>query len=298
MMMKRTLLAILALLLLNGTVLAEEVVLKWTGCGITKKAFMAEAAKAYETKTGVKIALSGGGATKGIRFANAGAADLGGCCRPALPATFAAKEGETHVTVVGWDAIVPIINPQNPVTDISTDQLKAVYTGQITNWSELGGPDQPLVLVVRKGGEYSGVGYMARKILFGGEALPAPAGAMQVKSSGPLEKKVEAHPWAFGITGISSAKKRNVKIMSIDGAEATAAKIARGDYPTFRPLYLATKGVPSGETGKFISWLLSEEGQDVVEKSGTVSLRMGVGLKEKFQYWDDTSRVTNFDELS
>lgn len=296
--MKRILVTTLALLLLNGTVLAEEVVLKWTGCGITKKAFMAEAAKAYEAQTGVKISLSGGGATKGIRFANAGAADLGGCCRPVLPTTFAEKEGETHVTVVGWDAIVPIVNAKNPVSDISTEQLRQVYTGKIDNWSELGGPDQPIVLVVRKGGEYSGVGYMIRKILFGGEAVPAPAGAIQAKSSGPLEKKVEAHPWAFGVTGVSSARKRNVKIMSIDGAEATSAKIAAGDYGTFRPLYLATKGVPSGETGKFISWLLSDEGQDVVEKAGTVSVRMGNGLKEKFQYWDDTSRVTNFDELS
>ncbi len=297
-MKRMILMTILAALILTGTAQANEVVLKWTGCGITKKAFMAEAATAYEAKTGVKIALSGGGATKGIRFTNKGAAELGGCCRPALPATFVSEEGETYLTVAGWDAIVPIVNPQNPVNDISTEQCKQILTGAITNWSELGGPDQPIVLVVRKGGEYSGVGYMARKILFEGETIASPASAVKAKSSGPLEKKVEAHPWAFGVTGISSARKRNVKILSMDGAEATTAKIAAGDYPTFRPLYLATKGAPTGETAKFLAWLLSDEGQDVVEKAGTVSVRMGVGLKDKFQYWDDTSRVLNFDTLS
>lgn len=297
-MKRMILMTLLAALIVAGTAQANEVVLKWTGCGITKKAFMAEAATAYEAKTGIKIALSGGGATKGIRFANKGAAELGGCCRPALPETFAPEEGETYVTVVGWDAIVPIVNPKNPVSDISTDQCKGILTGEIDNWSQVGGPDQPVVLVVRKGGEYSGVGYMARKILFGGSDIPCPESAIKAKSSGPLEKKVEAHPWAFGVTGISSARKRNVKILSMDGAEATAAKIAAGDYPTFRPLYLATRGAPTGETAKFLSWLLSDEGQDVVEKAGTVSVRQGVGLKDKFQYWDDTSRVLNFDSLS
>ena len=94
--------------------------LKWTGCGITKKAFMKEAAAAYEQKTGIKIKLSGGGATKGIRFANSGMADLGGNCRPALKDRFPAEESNAYMTVVAWDALVPVVHPDNPVGSLTS----------------------------------------------------------------------------------------------------------------------------------------------------------------------------------
>ena len=125
--------------------------LKWTGCGITKKAFMKEAAVAYEKKAGVKIKLSGGGATKGIRFANSGMADMGGNCRPALKDRFPAEEGEAHMTVVSWDALVPIVHPDNPVESITSDQLKKVMKGELTNWKELGGQDQKIQVMARVG---------------------------------------------------------------------------------------------------------------------------------------------------
>ncbi len=280
--------------------LSMEVV-RWTGCGITKKAFMLEAAKAYKKATGITIALSGGGATKGIRAAGAGKADLGGSCRISLPDQFPAEEGNVYMTVIAWDALVPVVSAKNPVDSITTQQLKDVLTGKITNWKELGGPDKKILVVARKS-KISGVGYMTRKIIFGDPNVDYAADALLVKSSGPLENKIKSDPAAIGVTGVSSANKRvragePIKILKVDGHEATVANIASGSYPTFRPLYLATKGQPSGKAKDFIDWLLSPEGQKVIEQAGTVSVAQGAGLKAKYRYWENTSHITNYDSL-
>ncbi len=293
-------LAAIACLLTATQGLSLEVV-KWTGCGITKKAFMLEAAKAYKKATGITIALSGGGATKGIRAAGAGKADLGGSCRISLPGQFPAEEGNVYMTVVAWDALVPVVSAKNPVDSITTEQLKKVLTGKITNWKELGGPDKKILVVARKG-KISGVGYMTRKIIFGDPNVDFAADALLVKSSGPLENKVKSDPTAIGVTGVSSANKRvragePIKILKVDGNEATVANIASGSYPTFRPLYIATKGQPSGKAKAFIDWLLSDAGQKVVEEAGTVSLKQGAGLKAKYQYWENTDHITNYESL-
>ena len=203
-------LALLTGIPMSSTVLAENIThLKWTGCGITKKAFMAEAAKAYELETGgrVKIKISGGGATKGIRFADAGLSDLGGNCRPCLPDKFPQEESRARLTVVAWDALVPIVNKGNPVNELTSDQLKQIMLGRITNWSKVGGPDQKIQVVARVG-KVSGVGFMARKIIFEDLDADYASDAVIVKSSGPLEKYIEKNTWAVGITGVSSAKRR------------------------------------------------------------------------------------------
>ena len=279
--------------------IADEVtVLKWTGCGITKKAFMAEAAKAYEEETGGKIVIkiSGGGATKGIRFADAGLADMGGNCRPALPDKFPEEESNARMTVVGWDALVPIINPNNPIESITSAQLKNIMTGEITNWSEVGGPDQKIQVVARIG-KVSGVGFTARQIIFEDEDADYVQDAIIKKSSGPVEKHIEKNTWAIGITGISSAKRRKVKVLSVDGNESTEDNIASGAYPTFRPLYITTNGEPTGEVKKFLDWLTSEKGQAVVTDCGTVTLAKGKGLKEKYQNWVHTDHILNYNSL-
>lgn len=285
---------------LAGDLWAAEI-LRWTGCGITRKAFMVEAVKAYQAKTGVAISLSGGGATKGIRDANMGEADMGGTCRPSLPDRFAAEEGDAYLTMVAWDALVPIVSSDNPVDSISSGDLKKVLRGEITNWKELGGPDRKILVVAREG-KISGVGYMTRKIIFGDPDTDYAADALRLKDTGPVENKVKSDPAAIGMTGISSVRKRlqdgeSIKILTVDGNQPTVANIGSGAYPFFRPLFLATKGKPAGQTKGFIDWLVSPEGQAVVESAGTVSLKQGAGLKAKYKYWESTDRILNFDSV-
>ncbi len=275
--------------------------LRWTGCGITKKAFMLEVAKEYMKKTGIIIKLSGGGATKGIREANNGNADIGGSCRPSLRNKFPAKEGDAYMTLVAWDALVPIVNKNNPVGSITSQQMKDIFLGKITNWKDVGGPDKKILVVARKG-KISGVGFSTRIIIFKDANIDYTPNAMLLKSSGPVENKVQHDPLAIGITGISSAKKRvkagkPIKILKVDGKKANVANIGSGQYPTYRPLYLITKGKPTGIIKDFMNWVVSAEGQKIVESVGTVSIRQGRGLKRKFKYWINTSRILNYNAL-
>lgn len=256
----------------------DDNLIRWAGCGITKKAFMAELAKAFETKTGVKVELQGGGATRGIRDAAALKVDLGGSCRMNLPGI---ERSELHASLhpVAWDALAIIINKQNPVNNITTEHVKKMYLGQITNWSELGGPNAPIHLYVRRG-KYSGVGYTIRQYIFQDSSIEFSTEYV-VKSSGPLEKAIEKDPLAIGITGISSARKRNVKIIGFDGKSPTYENVRNGSYGLYRPLYLVTSPQPSEHVREFVAFARSEEGRKIIRANQTVPYKDAPHLMSK-----------------
>ena len=256
----------------------DDNLIRWAGCGITKKAFMAELAKAFETKTGVKVELQGGGATRGIRDAAALKVDLGGSCRMNLPGI---ERSELHASLhpVAWDALAIIINKQNPVNNITTEHVKKMYLGQIKNWSELGGPDAPIHLYVRRG-KYSGVGYTIRQYIFQDSSIEFSTEYV-VKSSGPLEKAIEKDPLAIGITGISSARKRDVKIIGFDGKSPTYENVRNGSYGLYRPLYLVTSPQPSAHVKDFVAFARSEEGRKIIRANQTVPYKDAPHLMSK-----------------
>jgi phosphate transport system substrate-binding protein len=264
----------------------------WRGCGITRKAFMAEAAEAYRKKTGINISINGGGATLGIRTAAGGKADIGGSCRPAKPDISDLEKG-VRMIHVGWDALVVMVHPENPVQNLSVEQLYNIMTGKIRNWSEVGGSNEPILVVVRVG-KMSGVGYMGRKMLFDDPRANFYRRAINLKSSGPVEKKVEKRVNAIGISGVSSAKRRNVKLLSLNGVAPTKTNVSNGTYPFYRPLYLITKGAPQGKVKKFMDWLLSSDGQKVVSDQGTVNLAEGSKLAGSYKYWEHTDLIINY----
>lgn len=268
--------------------------LSWTGCGITKLAFMNELAAAYEKKTGTVIKITGGGATKGIRAASAGTTDLGGTCRHWLHEVGDSKhaqEKDAELIPVAWDALVIIVNPSNPVDNISLDSVKHVFDGKITKWSELGGDDRPIGVIARKG-KTSGVGLMFRELAFGDANYEIGARALLEKSTGPLEKKVEKIETAIAIDGISSAKKRNVKFLKLDGVAPTKENIASGKYTLYRPLYLAiNKTKASVQARAFVDFALSQEGQAIISSQGTVNLAEGKALSA---LWN--ARTANTDQ--
>ncbi len=245
----------------------ENKVLHWAGCGITKKAFMAELAAAYEKKTGVHIDLAGGGATKGIRQTADLTVDMGGTCRMTLPES---DSRELHVTLhpVAWDALTVIAHKSNQVRNLTTDQIRAIYLGKITNWKEVGGADQPIHLYVRQG-HISGVGYAIRQYLFQDSTVDFVTSYV-VPSSGPLEKAVETDPLAVGITGVSSARKRDVSLVAIDGREPTVENVKNGSYGLYRPLYLVSSASPSPAVKDFIAFAESPDGRKVLRATGTV----------------------------
>jgi phosphate transport system substrate-binding protein len=265
--------------------------LLWGGCGITKKAFMAELAKAYTKKTGVQVNLQGGGATKGIRDATRGSIDIGGACRPIIDGH--PEERNAYQVPVAWDALAVIVHPKNPVDSISLKQLQGIYTGKIRNWKELGGWDKPIELYVRRG-KYSGVGRTLRELVFANYDQAFPGARHVVKSSGPLEKGIQKNVLGIGTTGISSAKRRKVKLLQLNGHEPSYDNIKNGSYVLYRPLYLVTRGKASSDkkVKDFISFALSREGREIIRNAGTVpySDAMGLVMKQIEQYDDVTEK--------
>ena len=159
----------------------ENNVIRWAGCGITKKAFMAELAAAYTEKTHIKV-------LRGIRESVALKIDLGGTCRMPLPEY---NHSELYSTVhpVAWDALAVIVHPDNPIKNITTQQIRDVYLGKIKNWKQLGGKNAPIHLYVRKS-KISGVGYAVRQYIFQDSGIEFDT-RYKVPSSGPLEKGIE-----------------------------------------------------------------------------------------------------------
>ncbi len=264
---------------------AQKKSLTWTGCGITQKAFMQEIASEYAKKTGTTIILSGGGATKGVRAASAGTADMGGTCRHLLTINGRLNPEEKYVKLVqvAWDALVVITSKSNPVNNISLENLKKVYSGEINSWKDLGHPQDKRIVLCTRHGSKSGVGYMFRVLVTKNMGQNFKAKSLKFKSSGPLEKKISRTPTSLGVTGISSARKAEVKVLTIDGIEPEKNLIASGKYPLFRPLYIAVNHNQTPEVKDFIAFILSDEGQKIISGQGTVNLKEGRALNALWQ---------------
>jgi len=279
---RSTTLPIFGLLIVSQTVVAVDGgnTLVWAGCGITKKAFMSDLAKAYERKTGIKIMLEGGGATRGIRDAVARKVDIGGSCRLTLPSEDR-SELYAQLQPVAWDALAVITHPNNPLKNVTTEQIKDIYEGKIRNWKQLGLNSAPIHLYVRRG-KISGVGYAIRQYIFQDSAKEFITDSKYVmRSSGPLEKAVETDPFALAITGISSARKRHVKIMSVDDKSPTYENVRDGKYVWYRPLYLVTNPGVNPAVKDFLAFAMSKEGRAVMRRNGTVPYQDAPNLMKK-----------------
>lgn len=298
------------------TIFAQETTdsLTWTGCGVSKKAFMDEIAKVYEKKTGIQIKLSGGGATKGIRDVASKKATMGGTCRHAITkgASIIDEEKDAKLIQVAWDAIVALVNADNPFANISTENLRAIVDGKIKTWAQLLAVSSPseiaqveeyqkknptkkfnfnsdIALVTREG-KQSGVEYIFRLLIFADPEYDFKANAIIVKSTSSVESVVEENQNSLGLDGVSSARKTNASILSLDGIEPNKKNIAAGIYKLFRPLYLVVNKESNNSTiNKFVDFILSQEGQEIISQQETVNLQEGeklVGLWEnKVKSW-------------
>ena len=215
--------------------------------------------------------------------------DIGGACRVSLATD--KRERAAHQIPVAWDALVVIAHKDNPVKNIKFDQIRGIYLGKIKNWKELGGKDAPIELYVRRG-KMSGVGRTLRELVFANFDQEFNA-TYVVKSSGPVEKGIVKNINGIGITGISSAKRRNVQMLALDGKAPTYDHIKGGQYALYRPLYLVIKnGNKDKKVRDFIRYATSREGQDVIRKAGTVPYTeaMVLVMKQLDQYQRASSK--------
>jgi len=174
-----------------------------------------------------------------------------------------------------------VANKYNPVDTVSMQQLRDLYSGKIKNWRSLGGADQPVDLLVRRG-KISGVGLTIRQLVFGDEETEFPQKHVY-GSTGPLEEAIENNLNAIGMTGISSARKRDFKILKLDGKEPSYDNIRKGKYLLYRPLYLITDrdSEHKNEVDRFLEFAHSKEGRDIIRNNGVIPYLEALNLTTK-----------------
>jgi len=265
----KLLLGALAVLLVGaGTVFAESIVIK----GSTTVLPVAQAAlEAYmKANPGVNISLSGGGSGEGIKALIDKSANIANSSREIKgnEVELAKSKGVNPVeTIVAVDAIVPIVNPRNKVANLTIDQLSQIYQGKITNWKEVGGDNLQIVVVSR---DSSSGTFEAWSEMVLHKAKVAPRAQMQA-SNGAIVQAVSKNRYAIGYIGLGYVNKA-VKPLTVNGVQATARTAISKEFPIARPLYIYTNGQPAGVTAKFIRFILSPAGQDLVAKAGYVPL--------------------------
>ena len=226
-------------------------------CEAMSESFM----EAYPDIT-VTVEYTGSGA--GIESLIAGSVDIGDSSRALKDEE---KESGAVENIVAIDGIAVIVDKDNTVADLTSDDLKAIYTGQITNWSELGGNDEAIVVIGRESG--SGTRGAFEELL---EIEDSCQYAQELDSTGGVLAKVASTPGAIGYVSLDVVDD-SVAAVSLDGVEATEENIVAGKYLLSRPFVMATMGEISKQNDLVKTWfdyIESEEGQNVVTAMGLI----------------------------
>ncbi|MBN2054166.1 phosphate ABC transporter substrate-binding protein [bacterium] len=218
----------------------------------------------------ITVSVSGGGSGNGIKALIDGSTDIADSSRFIKDAEVTLAIGRGAYPVphrVAMDCVVPVVHPDNPVGDIGMEALKGIYTGVITNWKEVGGPDWPVTVVSRD--TSSGTYEIWEEIVLKG-ARPTPKALLQA-SSGAVAQAVSNNRYTIGYVGIGYLNK-DIKALSVNGIEASAATALSGRYPITRALFMFTSGWPTGDILLFINFIVSPEGQRIARNEGFVPL--------------------------
>lgn len=210
----------------------------------------------------VTAEFTGSGA--GIESVLAGSTDIGNSSRNLKEEEKSAGAVENIVAI---DGIAVVTDPANEVSDLTKEQLTAIYTGEMKNWKELGGADQAIVVVGREAG--SGTRGAFEELL---KIEDLCAYANELDSTGAVMAKVAATPGAIGYVSLDVVDE-SVKALMLDGVEATEANIKAGEYFLSRPFVMATKGEiaqQSEAVQEFFNYLASEDGKAVIKAVGLI----------------------------
>jgi phosphate transport system substrate-binding protein len=279
--MKNILIKTLGLLLIFTplTVNAAEFI-KWGSCPPWANPYQAAFSRLFFEKTGVRVNLTGGRMLI-FRDLGTGKIDMANYCRPLVKEV---KEEQGYkLRLFAWDAMTFIVNRNNPLDNITSEQAKGIYEGKITNWKELGGQDKPIRLLVRPHSldkVVSGQGWLVRTKLFGNIWHEFTERAEMLMGTPPILPAVEKDPYAFAGMRLSDALSRDLKILNLNGVTPTKENIINNKYPFPAPVYLATNGEPKGSVKKLIELVLSDEGQEVIRQVGWINLREGKNIRE------------------
>lgn len=209
------------------------------------------------------IYVQGGGSTAGIEAVRTNAAHIGMSSRSLTP-----EEKDLYAVTIAKDAIAIIVHPKNPVQDLSLIQIRKIFSGKIKNWSEVGGPSRPIILVTREEG--SGTREAFQKMVMGNEQISLES--LVQDSNGAIRQVVSSDPYAIGYISLGLVNEK-VKALRISGIEPNLKNIVHGQYRLIRPFLFVFNGSPKGEASAFLEFVLSEEAQHLLAKEGLITIR-------------------------
>lgn len=229
-------------------------------------------AEAFMNKHGdVNISVQGGGSGVGIASIIDGTADIGDSSRPIKDkekATAQEKGVNVYENVVAADGIAVIVHPSNPVNAITQEQIKKIFTGKISNWKDVGGKNARIVIISRDSA--SGTFEAFNELALDKEKVRPDA--LLNASNQAVATTVSNTPGAIGYIGLGYLSS-SVKAVTVNGVEATKPNVVDGSYPLARNLYMYTNGAPKGVLKDFIDFIMSPEGQKLVDKAGFVAVK-------------------------
>ena len=213
----------------------------------------------------VTVTVEFTGSSAGVEAALSGASDIGNSSRNLKDEEKSAGAVENIVAI---DGIAVAVDPKNTVTDLTKDQLISIYTGEVKNWSDLGGENMPIVVVGREAG--SGTRGAFEEILGIEDKCVY---ANELDSTGAVMAKVASTPGAIGYISLGSLTDQ-VKAVKVDGVEATEATVQDGSYKVQRPFVFVTKeGAELSDAAQaFIDFALSEDAHQLIIDAGAVPL--------------------------
>ena len=220
--------------------------------------------EAFKEKEGIDVTYNPTGSGSGIQAVSEGRCDIGLSSR-------ALKDDEKATlteTTVALDGIAMIVNPENPVSDLTVEQIADIYTGKITNWSEVGGNDAAIVLIGREAGSGTRDGF---------ESITGTEGTcvlnQELTSTGAVIEAVRGNASAIGYASLSSVEgQEGIKAITVNGVECSESTVLDGTYEIQRPFVLVTKeGVElTPQAQAFFDWATSADASDLIRQAGAV----------------------------
>lgn len=218
--------------------------------------------------------VSGGTTPEAFRRLLEGEVDVIFCAAPSKKQVEAAKEkGKTfHLTPIGREAFVFFVNQKNPIRDVTSDQIRDIYSGRITNWREVGGNNDGIRAFQRPEG--SGSQTMLQRIMGDTPLMEAPQNDRVVGMGGIIERTAayknfnNAIGYTFLYFATGMVKNSEIALLKIDGVYPDRSTIVNNTYPFVGDFYAITTDTKNENIAKFIEWILSPQGQELVEKTG------------------------------
>jgi phosphate transport system substrate-binding protein len=269
--MKKSLLFLASFLAVAGLARAEKLVIKGSDTlGAKLVPMLSEEYKAKNPGTSFEIAAEG--STTGIAAITDGTAQIGMSSRRAKPTEMSAASAKgvtMKPLIVCYDGMAVIVNENNPVNELTARQVEQIFTGDMTDWSAVGGTPGKFSIYTRNtsSGTYQDWKDLAMKRRDYASSSQKMAGNEQIAS------EVAKNPNGIGYVGLAYIKAPGIKVVSIAGVMPSKETVVSKKYPYARPNFYYTNGEPSGEAAKFIEFTLSDEGQKVVEQVGFVPVR-------------------------